>query len=270
MEFPPAGLAWFSPILYLGLVLVESRADEEAAQLVGQTLLQLETVPAGQWSALVLRAAVSLALWRGDLTDAHNAAEQGWRRVLETDDPAQIVVAAATVLEACAAAADDGRLKRDWSTVAEADDAGRRRAAGRPSRPGPPSDCPRTVGARREAELHLATARAHHERVRGRTKPETYAALAEAWAKIPVPYQVAKARWWQAQAALPTRARRAEARRALTRGVAHRPQAACRAAARRTARPGRARPHHAARRRPRRDHRQARAPAGRRGPGLAS
>src|SRR5450759_1236770 len=61
----------------------------------------------------------------------------------------------------------------------------------------------------------MAMARAHGDRVRGRTKPETYAALAEAWGKIPVPYQVAKARWWQAQAALPIRARRAEARRAL-------------------------------------------------------
>ncbi|MEP7378667.1 MAG: ATP-binding protein, partial [Chloroflexota bacterium] len=38
LEFPPAGVAWFSPILYLGLVLVESRNDEEAARLVGQTL----------------------------------------------------------------------------------------------------------------------------------------------------------------------------------------------------------------------------------------
>jgi len=74
---------------------------------------------------------------------------------------------------------------------------------------------PLSIGARREAELYMATARAHHERVRGRTKPETYAALAEQWAKIPVPYQVAKARWWQAQATLPIRARRAEARRAL-------------------------------------------------------
>ena len=64
MEWPPSGVAWFSPTLYLGLVLVESRADEEAARLIGQTLLQLETVPAGQWTALVLRAAVSLALWR--------------------------------------------------------------------------------------------------------------------------------------------------------------------------------------------------------------
>ena len=215
MEFPPAGLAWYSPILYLGLVLVESRADDEATQLVGRTLLQLETVPAGQWSALVLRSAVSLAMWRGDLGDAHNAAEQGWRRVLETDDSAQIVVAAATVLEACAAAADDGRLKREWSTVAQATTLANevlpiaeQNLARHP--------WPASVGARREAELYMATARAHHERVRGRTKPETYAALADAWAKIPVPYQVAKARWWQAQAALPTRARRAEARRALT------------------------------------------------------
>jgi DNA-binding CsgD family transcriptional regulator/tetratricopeptide (TPR) repeat protein len=213
-EFPPAGVAWFSPILYLGLVLVESRADEEAAQLVGRTLLQLETVPAGQWSALVLRTAVSLALWRGDLADARAAAEQGWRTVLETDDATQIVVSAATVLEACAAAADAGRLKRDWSAVAEATTlanevlpTAEQNLARFPLRAG--------VGARREADLYMATARAHHERVRGRTKPETYASLAEAWAKIPVPYQVAKARWWQAQAALPTRARRAEARRAL-------------------------------------------------------
>ena len=214
MEFPPAGVAWFSPILYLGLVLVEAKADDEAAQLVGRTLLQLETVPAGQWSSLVMRTAVSLALWRGDLADAQNAAEQGWRTVLETEEPAQIVVAAATALEACAANADEGRLRRDWSNVAAATTLA--------SEVLPVAEkalkelsLPQSVGARREAELYMATARAHHERVRGRTKPETYAALAEHWAKIPVPYQVAKARWWQAQAALPTRARRAEARRAL-------------------------------------------------------
>ncbi|MFN8520241.1 MAG: AAA family ATPase [Chloroflexota bacterium] len=41
MEWPPAGVAWFSPTLYLGLVLVESRADEEAATLLGQAMLQL-------------------------------------------------------------------------------------------------------------------------------------------------------------------------------------------------------------------------------------
>ena len=125
------------------------------------------------------------------------------------------MVAAATVLEACAAAADAGRLKREWSMVAEATTLANEvlpaaeQSLARHS-------LPASIGQRREAEMYMATARAHHERVRGRTKPETYAALAEAWAKIPVPYQVAKARWWQAQAALPTRARRGEARRALT------------------------------------------------------
>jgi DNA-binding CsgD family transcriptional regulator len=215
LEFPPAGLAWFSPILYLGLVLVESRADEEAARLVGQTLLQLEAVPAGQWSALVLRTAVSLALWRGEINDALAAAEQGWARVLETDDPVQVANAAATVLEACAAAAERGRTRRDWSSVADAGALAARvipvaeeRLARHP--------LPSTVGARREAELYLATARAHADRVRGRAQPEPWAQLAEAWAALPVPYNVAKARWWQTQALLPHRPRRAEARRALT------------------------------------------------------
>ncbi len=214
MEFPPAGVAWFSPILYLGLVVVEARADEEAAQLVGRTLLQLETVPAGQWSSLVLRTAVSLALWRGDRSDALNAADLGWRRVLQTDDPVQIVVGAATVLEACAEAADAGRIKRDWSIVAAAS------ALAREVMPVAEESLarhplPRTVGARREVDVYMATARAHSERVRGRDRPEAWAAIADAWAKIPVPYQVAKALWWQCQACLPTRARRTEARRAL-------------------------------------------------------
>jgi DNA-binding CsgD family transcriptional regulator len=214
LEFPPAGVAWFSPILYLGLVQVESRADEEAAGLVGQTLLQLETVPAGQWSSLVLRMAVSLALWRTETEDALSAAEQGWARVVETDDPRQMAASAATVLEACAAAAERGRSRRDWSAVAAAGGlAGRVLPVARDRLRS--YRLPETVGARREAGLYLATARAHDDRVRGRSKPETWSQLAQAWAAVPVPYHVAKARWWQAQAALASRERRAEARRAL-------------------------------------------------------
>lgn len=214
LEFPPAGVAWVSPILYLGLVLVEARADEEAERLLGQTLLQLETVPAGQWSAIVLRTAVSFALWRGELDDAMAAAAQGWERVVESEDAIQMAVSAATVLEACAASAEKARAKRDFSKVADAGALATRvlKAA---------EDAlaayalPRTVGARREAELYLATARAHAERVKGRSKPETWAAIADEWAQIPVPYNVAKARWWQTVALLPNRSRRAEARKAL-------------------------------------------------------
>jgi DNA-binding NarL/FixJ family response regulator len=52
-------------------------------------------------------------------------------------------------------------------------------------------------------------------RVKGKTTPETWASVAEEWAAVPIPYRVAMARWWQAQAALPIRARRSEARKAL-------------------------------------------------------
>ncbi|MEP7158184.1 MAG: LuxR C-terminal-related transcriptional regulator, partial [Chloroflexota bacterium] len=215
LEFPPAGVAWFSPILYLGLVLVESRADEEAERLVGQTLLQLETVPAGQWSALVLKTAVSFALWRGEIEDARAAAEQGWQRVVESEDAIQMAVSAATVLEACAASAEKARAKRDFSKVADAGALATRVLKSAEDALAA-YQLPKTVGARREAELYLATARAHAERVRGRSKPETWASIAEAWAQIPVPYNVAKARWWQTEALLPNRSRRAEARKALT------------------------------------------------------
>ena len=56
---------WWPPLV-LGLLLTESRADEEAERLVGQALLQLETVPPGQWTGHVLRSAVSVALWSRD------------------------------------------------------------------------------------------------------------------------------------------------------------------------------------------------------------
>lgn len=213
MEFPPAGVAWFSPILYLSLVLVESRADEEAARLVGRTLLQLEAVPAGQWSALVQRAAVSLALWRGDVGDARQAAAHGWERVLETADAGQIAASASTVLEACAASADAGREKRDWAAIAEAGELAER-VLPSASQQLAQSDMPASLGARREAELHLATARAHAARVRGRAEPHIWAELAEAWLQVPIPYQAAKALWWQAAAALEARDR-SEARTAL-------------------------------------------------------
>lgn len=201
MEWQPTGVAWFSPRLYLGLVLVESRADDEAAEIVGQTQLELDTVPAGQWTALVQRAAVSLALWQGDHADALTIARRAWPRVLETGDEAQIALAASTCLEAAAAAAEDGRARRDVGLVSAAtdlsslvlDEATRRVASGSLV-PG--------LGARVEADLHLATARAHRRRVQGRASAATWARLADAWADRGIPYQTAKARWWQALAEL--------------------------------------------------------------------
>jgi DNA-binding CsgD family transcriptional regulator/tetratricopeptide (TPR) repeat protein len=201
MEWPPAGVAWFSPTLYLGLVLVESRADEEAAALMGQTLLQLETMPAGQWSALVQRAAVSHALWRADHHDAVTVAAREWPRVLETDETAAIALAASTCLEAAAEAAEAARSERDIPLLAEATrlaaivlPEARARVAASPMSP--------RLGARQEADLHLAVAKAHDRRVQGRGSGRAWQRLADEWAARGIPYQAAKCLWWQALAEL--------------------------------------------------------------------
>ena len=211
MEWPPSGVAWFSPILYLGLVLVESRADAEAARLIGQTLLQLEAVPAGQWTALVHRAAVSLALWRGDFADALAFAAREWERVLETDDSSQIALAASTSLEAAAAAGEEARMRRDLGGVAAAAELAQR-VLPEAERHVAGSTLPKSLGARREAELHLETARCHLSRLRGHSSAAAWSRVAQQWASVPIPYQAAKARWWQALASLQAGEPRAAAR----------------------------------------------------------
>jgi DNA-binding CsgD family transcriptional regulator len=191
---------WWPPLV-LGLVLTESRGDEEAERLVGQALLQLETVPPGQWTGHVLRSAVSVALWARDPGGALDIAEREWPRALASDELAVVAWAASTCLEAAAAAADRGRLTSDPGLIV--------RARGIVERVLPEatahvaaSSTPTSLGMRQEAELHLATARAHAQRVRGRVDPATWAELAEAWAQRPMPYLAAKARWWQALAIL--------------------------------------------------------------------
>lgn len=214
MEWQPAGVAWFSPTLYLGLLLVESRGDDEAASLVGRTLLQLDTVPAGQWSALVQRAAVSLALWRGDPADALRVAEREWDRIVATEDPVQVALGASTTMEAAAAAADHGRTERDMGLLATATGLGTRvlASAADAVRAGA---LPPGIAAHGEAELHLATARAHGDRLRGRPSADAWARLATAWGERGIPYPAAKARWWQTLALLDAGAPRADARAAL-------------------------------------------------------
>jgi DNA-binding CsgD family transcriptional regulator/tetratricopeptide (TPR) repeat protein len=214
LEWSPGRVAW-SPLLVLGAVLVESRADEEASRTVGQILLQLESVPEGQWTAAVQRTAVSFALWRDDLADAERVARRGWRRVVETDDWRQAALAASTTLEVCAAVADAGRSRRDVSAVATAGEFGTGVVAEAERLVGA-AELPPSVGARRQADLHLATARAHLARLRGRPDPATWGRIAEGWTALHAPYLAAKARWWQAAAALQAGGQRATARAALT------------------------------------------------------
>jgi DNA-binding CsgD family transcriptional regulator/tetratricopeptide (TPR) repeat protein len=189
---------WWPPLV-LGLLLTESRGDAEASRIVGQALLQLETVPAGQWTGHMLRAAVSQALWALDVEGALAIAEREWTRSLETDELTVIAEAASTCLEAAAAAAEHGRTNSDPGLIARARSLAERvlpeaqaRVAASHFDPG--------LGARQEADLSLTTARAHADRIRGSVDPTIWADLAAAWRDRSMPYRQAKASWWQALA----------------------------------------------------------------------
>ena len=75
-----------------------------------------------------------------------------------------------------------------------------------------------TIGSRREADAWLALAAAHRERLEGHDDPATWDRLARALGGARNPYEVAKARWHQAEAILGSgegRAGRGRARPAL-------------------------------------------------------
>ena len=201
LEWSPSGVARFNPLLWLTSVRVESAADEEAGRLLGQLLLQQESVADPQGIADVQRATVSFALWREDVQDARRAAERGWSLVLRSDDWAQTAAAASTAVEVAAAAAEDATGRRAPAAVDEAlawADAVLAEAQRRVEAAGTSPE----LGARREADLHLATARAHRTRISGPPDPAAWADVAARWAAVPSPYRVAHARWREAEAVL--------------------------------------------------------------------
>jgi DNA-binding CsgD family transcriptional regulator/tetratricopeptide (TPR) repeat protein len=214
LEWSPERFVW-SPLLALGGILVESRADEEASRVVGQILLQLEEAGEGQWAAAVQRIAVSDALWRDDPADAVRVARRGWDQVKETPDWRQVAWAASTTAEAAAALADTARTRRDLVTVAAMSELSGAVAAeaGRQLEGADPSWSRSTA---LEARLHVATARAHLDRCRGQHDPRAWQEIADGWLDIRVPYLAAKARWWQAEACLQSTSDRVVARESIT------------------------------------------------------
>jgi DNA-binding CsgD family transcriptional regulator len=163
------------------------------------------------------QAAAAFALWRGDLADARRAVEHGWAQVRQTEDWALIARMAATALEVYAASVIDARERRDLpglasikerstSLLAEAEASVRRAGVST------------SIGSRREADARLATARAHRARLEGRDTSDTWDQVAALWTELHDPYQVARARWRQAEAVLAAGegwSGKAEARRQL-------------------------------------------------------
>ncbi len=201
LEWNPAGFGWANAAINLATIEVESTAGEVADRLLGQLLVDLETVPDPQYAPPVYQAAASFALWRDDVVDARRAASLGWERARGTEDWALIARLAATVLEVAAADVADARRRRDLATIAEA-----RTTAGRVLREAAEAvaiaGVDPSLGSRREADARLMVARAYHARIDGRDDPSAWASVAMALEAIGDRYQAAKARWRQAEAAL--------------------------------------------------------------------
>jgi DNA-binding CsgD family transcriptional regulator/tetratricopeptide (TPR) repeat protein len=221
LEWSPVGVTYVNAVTNLAIVEVESRAGESAGRLLGRLLLELETVPDAQNSVPAYRAAASFALWRGDIDDAKRVVELGWAPIRDTEDWVLIAKMAASVVETDAAVIADARDRRDLPALAAARERSREvLAAGEAAVAG--SGVARAIGSRREADAHLAMARAFQARFDGRDDATAWDALARTWEKLEMPYQVARARWRQAQAALGAgdgRSGRSAARRPLLEAV---------------------------------------------------
>jgi len=221
LEWSPAGVNFVNAVSNLAIVEIESRADERAGSLLGRLLLELETVPDAQDSVPAYRAAASFALWRGDLTDARRAVELGWVRVRETEDWVLVAKMAAIAVETDAAIVLDARERRDLAVLAAARERSARVLA-EAEEAVSSAGVARTIGSRREADAHLATARAYRARLEGRDEAATWDALARTWDALGIPYEVARARWRQAEASLGAgdgRPGRVAARKPLLDGV---------------------------------------------------
>jgi DNA-binding CsgD family transcriptional regulator/tetratricopeptide (TPR) repeat protein len=208
LEWLPAGVNFLNTLVSLATVEIELSAGELAGRLLGQTLLELEAVRDAQQAVPLHLAAASFALWRGDVADARRATDRAWSLMGGTEDWILAARAAAAVVEVDAATAAEAQGRRDLAALAAA----RQRAQdvldsaeAIVKRHGVARD----LGSRQLADAYLATARAHRGRLDGRDDPAVWAAVADGWERLSIPYEVARARWREAGAHLESGAGRA-------------------------------------------------------------
>lgn len=215
LEWSPDPVAFADASMTAAMLEVETSVDERAASLLGWRPLEIDHAPDPQLEVPATRAAAAFALWRGDVADARRAAERGWALVRRAEDWSLAGRMAATYLEVQAAVAADARERHALPEISGARQRGRRVLTETENvvrRSGVPAGSP----SRLETDANLATARAYSARLDGRDDPVLWDAAAQAWERAGEPYQVARARWRQAESSLP--GRDARVARAAARG----------------------------------------------------
>jgi DNA-binding CsgD family transcriptional regulator/tetratricopeptide (TPR) repeat protein len=197
----PVGIDLLYSAVKYAVLEVETSAGERAGHLLGQVLLELESVADPQMAVPFYLASASFAVWRGDVDDARRAVERGWSLVRETEDWSMAARTAAAAAASHAAAAIEARERRDLATLATVRERTREIVTGAHAVVRRFGASPAT-GSRRAAEAYLATARAHQARVLGTDDADAWAAVADTWNVLGVPYEAARARRYEAEARL--------------------------------------------------------------------
>ena len=201
MRWLPVGVVYLACVLQLAIVEIETDAGEEAARLLGQTILEFDAVREPQLAGPYFLAAASFALWRGDIADASRSVARGWASVGGTEEWLLVARMASMVAQVDAAAGIEARQSRKLAPLAAARQrtaevvaiaAEQIRAAGAPT----------TAGSRQVADASMATARAYQRRLEGNDDAKVWRRVADRWAALEAPYDVALARWRQAEAIL--------------------------------------------------------------------
>ena len=221
LEWSPDAVAFADASVTAAMLEVETGVDERAASLLGWRPINVDNAPDPQLEVPATRAAAAFALWRGDVADARRAVDRGWTLVRRAEDWALTARMASTYLEVQAAVVADAHERRALPEISSARQRGKRvlheaEAVLIASRIAEGS------ASRREADAHLATARAYAARLDARDDPALWDDAAQAWELAGEPYQVARARWRQAEALLPgrdARVGRAEARAPILEAV---------------------------------------------------
>jgi DNA-binding CsgD family transcriptional regulator/tetratricopeptide (TPR) repeat protein len=204
----PVGVAFLSSIIQLAMVEIEMEAGEDAARLLGQTVLEFDALREPQFAGSYYLAAASFSLWTGDIADASRSVDRGWEVVRDTEEWVLVARLAAMVAQVDAAIGIEALDRRQLAPLAAARQRTNDvvRAAADIVRKG---GAPATAGSRQVAEAYLATARAYQRRLEGDDDPAVWSRVAEAWYERYAPYEVALARWRQAEAILGSGAGRA-------------------------------------------------------------
>lgn len=197
----PVGVVFLTSIIQLAMVEIEMEAGDEAARLLGQTVLEFDALREPQLAGSYYLAAASFSLWTGDVVDASRSVERGWAVARETEEWVLVARLAAMIAQVNSVAGLEALGRRQLAPLAAA----RQRTAEvvkMATEQVRAAGAPPTAGSRQVADAHLATARAYQRRLDGDDAPDVWAAVADAWHRRSAPYEVALARWRQAEAIL--------------------------------------------------------------------